>query len=240
MDSLKTPDRISLLELLYTCNDELKSDICKIRKKFKLAAKPKGLFDIDRFLQFDKQILLFSKIAVAYKNEVERVAEKYGLLDYMEDLEIFIETGRTPYDEDNLSYVLTFISKIGSPRMLDFQNKVGAKKPGFWVEFQIRKPINKSDLKKWINKHADQIATEANESLSGRKTSVIRLDNAQRILEVIKLRNKKSKQGKHRFTFSQIADRICEKYPEDPDVINGKVNEVSVRQIYNRYKKKYL
>jgi hypothetical protein len=54
------------------------------------------------------------------------------------------------------------------------------------------------------------------------------------VLIIIKLREKEE------LTFAEIADKICEDYPDEEDVKADKINEESVRQIYNRYKKRFI
>jgi hypothetical protein len=88
-------------------------------------------------------------------------------------------------------------------------------------------------MKEWLEENMDVILAASHDHFAGMKPGIVVIDKIERILQIIELRENRD------YSFKQIADYICEERSEDSDVISGKINEVSVRQIYNRYKKRY-
>lgn len=46
-------NKVSLLELLYVCNDEFKNDVKEIRDKYHLTLDEDDIVPIDEYLDFD-------------------------------------------------------------------------------------------------------------------------------------------------------------------------------------------
>jgi hypothetical protein len=102
------------------------------------------------------------------------------------------------------------------------------------IKFSIRHPIDSRDLDSWYEQYKPEILAISNDFFFGRTNHIKTIDHIEKVLIIIKLREKEE------LTFAEIADKICEDYPDEEDVKADKINEESVRQIYNRYKKRFI
>jgi len=222
---------IPTIELFYICDDDFHQDIDKTRKKFNIFPNKEGIVETSDVLRFD--VILRNDISVRnkYEKDITRLCQKYYIKDYYDDVEIFVESGLTPYSINPKG-----ISKkipITKPEIRNAYFKDAPEFLGCTITFHIRTAINSKDLQNWYLKYKEKLLIEANDWFKGSIHSTTKLEKLDNILQIIQLRDIKG------LTFSQIADELCLRYPKDLDVVDGKINEVSVRKIYNRFKKRF-
>lgn len=226
--------RISLIELLYVCDHDFQEDVQTIRKKYDIQTDEEDIVPVEKYIDFDTALILSDDLKIRYENDISVLSNKYNIEEHRYDVEILVEAGMMPYsDEAFVDERNMYKAAISKPKfkVRDFLDYIPPM--GFKVEFDINQPVARKDLKYWFEDNLDEILTAVNDRFVGIKPSVIKVDNLKRILRIIKLKDK------YKYTFSHIADTICEENSDDSDVKSGVVNEVSIRQTYNRYKKRY-
>jgi len=231
---------IPTIELLYICDESFKKDVEKIRKRFSIKTVNDGeeeIVPIEDVMTFDHKMIKFDELRNKYVTHVKNLMYKYDLLGLDEDLQLFIESGETSYQigKHTLRKPNKFAHVTVKPASIKwFEGKNTVHIAGVEVSFIVKRKINKSDLESWIDKHADQITTEANDYLADYAVGITKLTKAERIVEVIKLKEKHPK-----YTWEKIADIIAMRHPNDPDSEQGIINAKSCMMMYNRYKKRF-
>ena len=232
---------ISTLDLLYLCDDDFKSDVKKIRDKYSIKTEvdenEDEIVPINEFMRFDDRFIHNEALRNEYLNLVEELASKYELDGLNEELQLYIESGESIYTTRRNQ--LGKPVKILKPRVVvrelrAFDKKYSVPIGGVNVVFNVRKKIFKEDLTQWIKKHADTIAIQVNDYLNDYGVGITKLTKTERIIEVIKTREKYPDK-----TWSEIADIISDKNPNDPDSYNAVINPKSIEMLYKRYKKRF-
>lgn len=229
---------VSQIELLYACNADFQKQVNQLRDQLEIKIGHSGLVSIEDILAFDSKVISSRTFGEEYSSKIGDLAEKYNLTDYLTDLIIFVESGSIFYSEKAfINERLLYRGRIRRPTFKKreypgYSSKTQLPNTGIVVSFMVRRPIDKNDLKYWLEDNLEEILVTVNDHFKGIRKSAIKVRNARRVLRIIELKDK------HKYTFAQIADTITNENPEDPDVVEGRVNEVSVRQTYNRYKKK--
>lgn len=221
---------IPTIELFYICDDDFHKEVDEVRKKFSIETNKEGIVDILNVLSFDQMLIDDSVIRNKYYSVISGVCRKYHIEDYLNDVEIFVESGLTPYDLTPKGIVKPI--PITKPEIRPRDNNI-PEIFGCKVEFVVRCAISQKDLNNWFERYREFLLIEINDNFKGSKRSITKLEKLTKILRIIELRDEK------KLTFSQIADELCTLYPHDRDAIEGLINEVSVRKIYNRFKKRY-
>lgn len=224
---------ISEIELLYLCNDKFKSDVKELRKKFDIKTFEKKDFDVDSYVDFDRKIISDNKLMRKYESELKLLATKHKATDYLSELESLVEGGVSSFDTQHLNKGVKLQGPIGNPTFKAREVDAPASLAGYKIEFKIKGPLLKSQLVKWAERHEDEIISISSDLFNGSKRSFKRIDSLDKLLKIIYYRDEMN------FQFSDIANILCKQNHEDQDVVDGKVNEDSVRKLYNRYKNKY-
>lgn len=232
---------ISTLDLLYLCDEDFKDDVKRIRDKYSIKTEVDDNDDeivpIDEFMLFDKKFIHNELLRKQYLKLVEKLVSRYELDGLSEELQLYIESGESTYTTRKTQ--LGKPLKIFKPRVVvrelrDFDKKYSVPIGGVNVVFNVRKKIFKEDLIEWVKKHADTIAVQVNDYLSDYSVGITKLTKTERIVEVIKTREKYPNK-----TWSEIADIISNKNPNDPDSYNAVINPKSIEMLYKRYKKRF-
>lgn len=226
------------IELLYICDDEFKQGIKGIRDEFGIKIGGDGLVPVEKVLAFDIKLFSDEALQKRYSKEINRICKKYDLLNHEMDVQIFIESGITPHPIiKGRAYTTT---KITKPEIKPRERAKGKVAPiaGLNVRFKIRKHIVSKDLKTWLEQHKGKILIAVNEYFSEVKAAptrpaLTRLDRLDRAIKIIQMRDSEGKK------FREITNAICEENSNDPEVIDGKVNEQSIKMLYYRYKKRF-
>ena len=231
---------IPTVELLYICDDDFKSSVARIRKKYRIEIVLEGddeTIPVESIINFDSRLINNPVLWKKYLSEINEVVREYEIEGLSEDLQTFVESGQTIYNVGKHKLHVPF--KITSPKikprhLRHFDVEYSAPIAGMEVKFCIEKKINKSDLVAWVEKYADKITTQANDQLSESDYGITTLNKTERIVRVIQLRESKTKR-----TWEEIADKIQSENTNDPDAVDGIINAKSCAMLYKRYKKRF-
>lgn len=225
-----TKQLIATIELLYICDDEFKSDIKSLRKKY-------GFKNISlnhqNAVNFDQRLINEEELSVKYDKDIKNICEFYSLEGSENDLEMFIEAGCVPGSYQSLETNFSN-SKFCNLKVLPASFKNGKSEiPGspLFVRFKIRRPIKIGELQDWFNDQSGEIVTMVNDHFKTAKTVVTKLDKLERLIKIIHLKDNM------KMTYREIVDHLFKEYDDDPNATKG-ITEQSVKMLYNRYRRK--
>jgi len=221
---------ISTLELLYQCNDFFCLEVAKLRKAYDIKINDDGIFEIDDLMELDSRFIKNNPLQKKFQSDVFVLCEKFDLVESQEETQMFVESGLS-YNDASLRANLSKppATKIRDKAIYGTSDNVPGM--GVIVELFITRPISAKGLENWLDQNKERILLACNENFRGIKAAVTRNKQLPRILEIVKLRES----GK---SFKEVTDTVCDMFQDDPDVIDGKVNEQSVKMTYYRYTKR--
>lgn len=231
---------ISEIELLYLCDDDFKSDIKKIRKKFSIKTEKdekEEVVSVEDILDFDNKLICDLNFRDIYFLAIDKLAEEHEIGGLDEDLQIFVESGETHYTFGKHGIRRPRI--FSKPRVelkdvfgLDAKHAVSL--IGVNVSFSVKKYVLMTDLNKWFKLHAEDIVLQCNDHLADFRVGITKKTKAERIVRLIQLR-----ENRPELTWVEIAEIIRKDNPDDPDSVNDVINEKSCLMMYQRYKKRF-
>ena len=221
---------VSILSLLYLCNDDFQSDVNNVRKRlgFPLDVSPDTFSEI-QLLNHEKKLFSSENYAKKYDIAIRTITNRYNLRSLENDIQIFIETGFTkaPYYKYDIEHVYEFIK--WPERKLQVE-ELNERFLSYSLIFKTKLTAN--DLNKVIEKIKPKILTQAKAFYGNFEDEYIYVPTFEKIKKIFELKA----QGKQ---YSEIADIICNEFVDDQEVIDGKVNEGSIKSKYHFYKDKY-
>lgn len=229
---------IPFLELLSLIDKNFDKDINQIRKKYSI--KIQESYDVERYIEFDNRLWIDDSFRESYYSDVQKILSDYHLEDYLDDVQVYIETNDYPYSILNDGTIVeAFTAKIRGLEIKPYRKYSDyLPQQGVVISFRVRSPIIKTDVFSFIESKIETIVVTANDYFTGNKRAILKAEKAGRALEIFKIKSNNKK-----LTDSGIADelynRLTKVYPDHPDLVQAKINEQSIKQLRLYYQKKY-